>query len=160
MKNSIISAIDLCLKIRHQRPAFWPCILIAHSEDINLDNDNLKSLVDVIFDEDKSIGKLYVQVNYDVMASKGVLGNFEKLTIRSKFRENDEEDDHYIWVEAESKDAVASVVSYLLEELLSLHDFEDIGMVITDVRTVDEYIVMDMDGAWRRMIGFSDIENK
>lgn len=160
MKNSIISAIDLCLKIRHQRSAFWPCILIAHSEDINLEEDNIKSLVEVIFDEDNSIGKIYVQVNYDVMTSKGVLGNFEKLTIRSLFRENDEEDDHYTWIETESKDAATSFVSYLLEELFNLHDLEDIGMVITGVRTADEYIVMDMDGTWRRMIGFSDIENK
>ena len=160
MKNSIISAIDLCLKIRHQRPAFWPCILIAHSNDINFDEDNIKSLIEVIFDEDKSIGMFYVQVNYDVMTSKGVLDRFEKLTNRSMFRENDEEDDHYTWVETESKDAAASFASCLLEELFNLHDFEDIRMVITGVRTAEEYIVMDMDGAWRRMKGFSDIDNK
>lgn len=160
MKNSIISAIDLCLKIRHQRPTFWPCILIAHSEDIELDDDSIKSLVEVIFDEDERIGKLYVQVNFDTMESEGVLDNFEKLTCRSMFRGNEDEDDIYTWIETDSQDAAASFVSYLLEELFNLHDLEDVRMVITGVRATDEYVVMDMDGAWRQMVGFSDIENK
>lgn len=160
MKKSIISAIDLCLKIRNQRPTFWPCILIARSEDIDLEEDGIKSLVEVIFDEDERIGKLYVQVNFDTMESEGVLDSFEKLTCRSLFHENDDEDDHYTWVETESKDAAASFASYLLEELFNFHDYEDVRMVITGVRATDEYVVMDMDGAWRQMVGFSDIENK
>lgn len=160
MKNSIISAIDLCLKIRYQRPTFWPCILIARSEDIDLEEDSIKSLVEVIFDEDERIGKLYVQVNFDTMESEGVLDNFEKLTCRSMFRENEDEDDLYTWIETDSQDAATSFVSYLLEELFNLHDYEDVRMVITGVRATDEYVVMDMDGAWRQMVGFSDIENK
>ena len=159
MENSIISAVDLCLTIRLQRQGFWPRVLVAHEDELNIDDEDTKPLVELVFDTDEKVSKLYVQVNDDRMTAQGVIGNYQMLECLSAFHQNDDDDDHNTWLEADSKETAALIVLSLLEKIFNINDFEDIRLLITDVRTKDECVVMDMDGAWRRMIGFSDIEN-